>query len=178
MANVAWDSFGLLLVTADESGQELHVYNAGVLSVIEFCLSLSPILPYPLARTTAEPLVPQQLYTLHRGITTAVFQSLIFSADSRWLAATSARGTAHIFAIHPKYAGLNSVASPRDNIFLFPSSSGGEVTSDTHTSTTVTNLSRFLLSSGAADLKDAAVAPPIMLQAKVRCALLSPLHFS
>ncbi|KAI8590372.1 hypothetical protein BDZ88DRAFT_415084 [Geranomyces variabilis] len=44
------------------------------------------------------------LYKLERGYTAATIESIAFSHDSRWIGATTARGTTHVYHVDP-YAG-------------------------------------------------------------------------
>jgi hypothetical protein len=76
---LAWDCSGTLLVTSDIECRSFHVYRL-------FANGSTP---------------PQFIYSLWRGMTTAVVQDVAFSPDGRWIAASSARGTTHVFAIYP-----------------------------------------------------------------------------
>ena len=142
-----FDASGMLLATAPDNGQYLHVYQivavynnmshaeqaaAAVLGMAGNVVatsgqvgipsdSTSPVITSPTAgafgvssSTTAMPsvastavvvpvvYVTRQLYRLHRGITHALVRSLSFSSDSTLLAATSQRGTTHVFTILPQ----------------------------------------------------------------------------
>ena len=82
-SGLSFDQSGSILVTSMIDGQSLHVYS----------------LP-----------TGQLLYNLERGLSPAKIVHLAFSLDRKWFAATSARGTTHIFAIDPS-GSRASVAS-------------------------------------------------------------------
>lgn len=86
VAGMAFDSSGLLLLTADKRGHDFHVFR---------------IHPHPCGSALAS---VHHLYILHRGDTTAKVQDLVFSLDSRWAAVSTARGTTHVFPVTP-YGG-------------------------------------------------------------------------
>ena len=46
------------------------------------------------------------LYQLSRGITNAIIHQLQWSLDQRWLCATTARGTSHLWGVHPEGSSL------------------------------------------------------------------------
>nr|XP_002121003.3 breast carcinoma-amplified sequence 3 homolog [Ciona intestinalis] len=77
---------GRLLATADQLGHAFHVFS---------------VLPHPCGPTQA---AVHHLYTLRRGDTSAQVQELRFSWDSRWLCASTRRGTCHVFPVAP-YGG-------------------------------------------------------------------------
>jgi hypothetical protein len=83
----AFDLAGRLLVTASVTGRTLKVFKlAGKLAA---------------GGAGADP-SPQLVYALTRGtVTGAVICDVCFAPDSRWVAACSSHGTAHIFAINP-----------------------------------------------------------------------------
>lgn len=76
-----FDPSGLLLVTAPVDGQTLHVHR------------LFPEMP------SLDGSNQRLLYKIVRGVTHATILDAAFSADSRWLALSTARGTTHIFAM-------------------------------------------------------------------------------
>jgi hypothetical protein len=77
---LTFDPSGTLLATASGSGCEFHVYQ---------------ILPGAASHQAAH-----HIYTLLRGRTSVKITDISFSADSRWLAVSAARGTTHIYAIN------------------------------------------------------------------------------
>ncbi|KAJ1930423.1 hypothetical protein IWQ60_000289 [Tieghemiomyces parasiticus] len=52
----------------------------------------------------------RQLYRLSRGITDAAVESVTFSPDACWLAASTARGTTHVFPINPRGGPIDAPA--------------------------------------------------------------------
>jgi len=110
---LSFDPSGTLLVSADKRGHRFHLFRINT---------------HPCTSTLA---YVQHLYILHRGDTTARIQDIAFSADSRWVAISSMRGTTHVFPITPY---------------------GGTVGVRTHTTPHVVNkLSRFHRSAGLTD---------------------------
>ncbi|XP_047110731.1 breast carcinoma-amplified sequence 3 homolog [Schistocerca piceifrons] len=83
---LAFDSSGMLLLTADRRGHDFHLFR---------------IQPHPCGSSLA---AVHHLYTLHRGDTTAKVQDIAFATDSRWVAVSTHRGTTHVFPITP-YGG-------------------------------------------------------------------------
>lgn len=81
---------GRLLVTADSLGQYFNVFQINSNS-------------FKCTRT-----VVKHLYSLHRGDTNAKVRSISFSADSRWLAIGTKRGTTHIFPINSEGGPVNA----------------------------------------------------------------------
>lgn len=90
LATLAFSPSGLLLATASVKGHNINVFAlrpaTGALSALDS--------------------VPQgacsHLYKLHRGVTDAHVASLAFDSRGMWLAACTARGTAHLFAMRPE----------------------------------------------------------------------------
>jgi hypothetical protein len=73
-SHLSFDGSGTLLCSSSSEGQSLYVYA--------------------LPRGTL-------LYKFERGLRPAKIISVCFSPDRKWLAVTSARGTTHLFPIHP-----------------------------------------------------------------------------
>lgn len=90
VASCAFNPSGNVLITADISGREFHVFSIHV---------------HPVSSCDS---AVHHLYTLQRGDTTAQVHNFTFSQDSRWVSAVTRRGTAHIFPINP-YGGSPSV---------------------------------------------------------------------
>lgn len=86
IAAMAFDRTGTLLCTAPLSGKYLNVFQ---------------ILPDSGGDMLAGEKNIKLLYRLYRGFTTAHIQDIHFSVNSKWVAACSARGTIHIYAINP-----------------------------------------------------------------------------
>eukprot|EP01117_Protostelium_nocturnum_P009683 TRINITY_DN3459_c0_g1_i4.p1 TRINITY_DN3459_c0_g1~~TRINITY_DN3459_c0_g1_i4.p1 ORF type:complete len:637 (+),score=100.50 TRINITY_DN3459_c0_g1_i4:166-2076(+) len=86
---MAFDPSGSLLVTASIDGRYFNVFR------------VSPDSPNVVNSNI------KHLYKLQRGVTPASIQSISFSADSRWIAVNSIRGTTHIFAINPTGGPVN-----------------------------------------------------------------------
>ncbi|XP_063231006.1 breast carcinoma-amplified sequence 3 homolog isoform X2 [Bacillus rossius redtenbacheri] len=87
---LAFDPSGLLLLTADRRGHCFHLFR---------------VQPHPAGAASA---AVHHLYILHRGDTGAKVQGMAFSADSRWVAVSTMRGTTHVFPITP-YGGAVGV---------------------------------------------------------------------
>ncbi|XP_076801852.1 BCAS3 microtubule associated cell migration factor-like isoform X2 [Clavelina lepadiformis] len=96
VAFMEWGPSGKLLATADVLGHAFHVFS---------------ILPHPGGSPFG---AVHHLYTLWRGETLAQVQELRFSWDSRWLTASTLRGTCHIFPIAP-YGGQPNVRTHTSN---------------------------------------------------------------
>ncbi|KAL2712671.1 flocculation protein FLO11-like [Vespula squamosa] len=110
---MTFDLTGALLMTADKRGHDFHIFR---------------IQPHPGGPTLA---AVHHLYILHRGDTTAKVQDMTFSADTRWAAVSTVRGTTHVFPVAPY---------------------GGSVGVRTHLTPHVVNrLSRFHRSAGLTD---------------------------
>ena len=88
IAAMAFDRTGTLLCTAPLSGKYLNVFQ---------------ILPnfYSNGDSTSSEKNIKLLYRLYRGFTSAHIQDIHFSVNSKWVAACSARGTIHLYAINP-----------------------------------------------------------------------------
>eukprot|EP00286_Rhodomonas_abbreviata_P021225 CAMPEP_0181310148 /NCGR_PEP_ID=MMETSP1101-20121128/12427_1 /TAXON_ID=46948 /ORGANISM="Rhodomonas abbreviata, Strain Caron Lab Isolate" /LENGTH=938 /DNA_ID=CAMNT_0023416749 /DNA_START=207 /DNA_END=3020 /DNA_ORIENTATION=- len=78
-----FDPSGLLLVTAAVDGRNINLFeinsHAG----------------------KGGRSAPKHLYKLVRGVTSSAIQDIAFSIDTRWVAVTSNRGTAHLYPINP-----------------------------------------------------------------------------
>ncbi|XP_047369803.1 serine-rich adhesin for platelets-like isoform X3 [Vespa velutina] len=110
---MTFDLTGALLMTADKRGHDFHIFR---------------VQPHPGGPTLA---AVHHLYILHRGDTTAKVQDMTFSADTRWAAVSTVRGTTHVFPVAPY---------------------GGSVGVRTHLTPHVVNrLSRFHRSAGLTD---------------------------
>lgn len=90
IAGLSIDRSGLLIATCSIKGQNIHVYR------------LFPALQSKCAINDDMAQSYQLLYKLQRGITHAQIIDIAFSQDSKWITATSARGTSHVYAIHPE----------------------------------------------------------------------------
>ncbi len=66
------------------------------------CINIFRLFTHPCGSTMA---AVHHLYSCMRGSTPAKLVDLVFSADTRWLAATSNHGTTHVFGITP-YGGM------------------------------------------------------------------------
>ncbi|KAL9655029.1 hypothetical protein ABK040_008812 [Willaertia magna] len=93
---MAFDKTGTLLCTAPISGQYLNVFQIfpNNNSVVNSNYS-----PWEM-KSSSEKNV-KLLYRLYRGLTSATIQDIHFSVNSKWVAACSARGTIHLYAINP-----------------------------------------------------------------------------
>eukprot|EP00095_Tigriopus_kingsejongensis_P005566 maker-scaffold12_size759060-snap-gene-2.15 protein:Tk05566 transcript:maker-scaffold12_size759060-snap-gene-2.15-mRNA-1 annotation:"breast carcinoma-amplified sequence 3-like protein" len=110
-----FDSSGSLLLTSDKNGNYFNLFRA---------------VPHPAGACYS---AVHHLYSLYRGDTPGSVQDIAFSADTRWVAVSTLRGTTHIFPITPY---------------------GGPVGVRTHTSARVVNkLSRFHRSAGFDDYR-------------------------
>ncbi|KAG8234132.1 hypothetical protein J437_LFUL007498 [Ladona fulva] len=83
---LSFDPSGPLLLTADRAGHDFHIFRI-----------------HPGFGPSSSTAV-HHLYVLHRGDTTAKVQDIAFSMDSRWVAVSTLRGTAHVFPLTP-YGG-------------------------------------------------------------------------
>nr|CCA17273.1 conserved hypothetical protein [Albugo laibachii Nc14] len=90
IAALALDRSGLLIATCSTKGQNVHVYR------------LLPALDSKSAENNEMDQRYQLLYKLQRGITHVHIIDIAFSQDSKWITVTSARGTSHVYAIHPE----------------------------------------------------------------------------
>eukprot|EP01118_Nematostelium_gracile_P016781 TRINITY_DN7034_c0_g1_i1.p1 TRINITY_DN7034_c0_g1~~TRINITY_DN7034_c0_g1_i1.p1 ORF type:complete len:426 (+),score=73.63 TRINITY_DN7034_c0_g1_i1:87-1280(+) len=86
ISTLCFDPSGTLLVTASTGGTYLNVFQ------------ITPHSPNGTHR---------HLYKLQRGVTSTTIQGVTFSEDSRWMAASSIRGTTHIYAINPTGGNVN-----------------------------------------------------------------------
>ncbi|EDV21732.1 uncharacterized protein TRIADDRAFT_59756 [Trichoplax adhaerens] len=86
---LTFDPSGLLLLTAAELGQKIHVFR---------------IAPHTLSSSLCS---VHHLYTLYRGDTLATVKDISFSYDSRWISVSTAHGTTHIFPISPNGGIIN-----------------------------------------------------------------------
>jgi len=85
---LAFDPSGTMLITASVDGHNLNVFM---------------IIP-----SNGPPQNNfRHIYKLQRGLTNATIQHITFSDDSRWMTASSTRGTTHIFAINPAGGQVN-----------------------------------------------------------------------
>jgi len=96
LALLQFDASGSLLVSCSTDGQTVHVHR------------VVPRHPTEAACNATAP-SHQLLYRLNRGITRAAIRHVSFSDDLRWLAATSARGTTHVFPINPTGGPVNTL---------------------------------------------------------------------
>lgn len=81
---IKFDPSGLLLVTAAIDGRNINLFEVDP--------GVEP------GRST--PAAPKHLYKLVRGVTSSTIQDIAFSVDTRWVAVTSTRGTAHLYPIN------------------------------------------------------------------------------
>jgi len=99
LALLRFDPSGTLLATCSENGQTVHVHR------------ILPRNPSDLmkGKTSCHSSASHSLmYILTRGMTKATIRSIEFSSDSRWVSASTARGTTHIFAINPDGGSVNT----------------------------------------------------------------------
>jgi hypothetical protein len=79
ISTLAFDPTGTLLVTASERGNDVNVFRI---------------------QTGQSPLrAHRHIYTLERGITSAIIKDVSFSRDSKLLAFTSMHGTTHVYGV-------------------------------------------------------------------------------
>eukprot|EP01119_Soliformovum_irregulare_P018503 TRINITY_DN5696_c0_g1_i6.p1 TRINITY_DN5696_c0_g1~~TRINITY_DN5696_c0_g1_i6.p1 ORF type:complete len:661 (-),score=173.81 TRINITY_DN5696_c0_g1_i6:376-2358(-) len=126
---MTFDATGSILVTSSLSGTHFKVFQIGI--GIPPAGSTGPV--------STGTIRLKQLYDLQRGMTNATIQDIKISADTRWVAVSSTRGTTHMFAINPL---------------------GGPVTIDTHLRSATQKPSLFPLLP--------ADAPPISLNSVQR----------
>lgn len=81
LAELKFDTSGLILVTACVEGRDFNVFS---------------IQPHPWSIHLC---LVQHLYVLHRGDTCATIQHIHFRTDSRWISVSTLRGTSHIFPL-------------------------------------------------------------------------------
>ncbi|EFC41658.1 predicted protein [Naegleria gruberi] len=89
IAAMAFDRTGTLLCTAPISGKYLNVFQ-----ILPNCYGAN-------GDSIASEKNVKLLYRLYRGLTSAHIQDIHFSVNSKWVAACSARGTIHLYAINP-----------------------------------------------------------------------------
>mmetsp|Transcript_19865 Transcript_19865/g.57998 ORF Transcript_19865/g.57998 Transcript_19865/m.57998 type:complete len:967 (-) Transcript_19865:29-2929(-) len=83
---MCWSPSGDVLVTAPKSGQTLHLFGVNRATRVgeQHTMTLS------------------LRYKLVRGLTPSTIRRLSVSNNGKWVAATSSRGTTHIFAVDPR----------------------------------------------------------------------------
>eukprot|EP01113_Clastostelium_recurvatum_P020672 TRINITY_DN2446_c0_g1_i2.p1 TRINITY_DN2446_c0_g1~~TRINITY_DN2446_c0_g1_i2.p1 ORF type:complete len:1025 (+),score=298.39 TRINITY_DN2446_c0_g1_i2:247-3321(+) len=106
---LSFDPTGTLLVSSSVEGRSLNVYQItpSVPAVLSAAPGVLPGVP-PLEQT--KPVRP--LYKLVRGMTAATIHTVGFSKDSKWMAASTIRGTTHIFAINPLGGSVTLLTHP------------------------------------------------------------------
>ena len=106
LMQLAFDASGSLLVTADRDGIYLNVFQ---------CVGF-PTAATSSSSSRSSACIWRHLYRIYRGFRNALIRDLSFSGDSRWMAASSARGTIHLYALRreggpPSHASHNSAAT-------------------------------------------------------------------
>eukprot|EP00026_Physarum_polycephalum_P001335 Phypoly_transcript_01336.p1 GENE.Phypoly_transcript_01336~~Phypoly_transcript_01336.p1 ORF type:complete len:1082 (+),score=210.12 Phypoly_transcript_01336:99-3344(+) len=97
-----FDPSGTLLVTSSVDGHNFNVFQIGLSGMGTGAGAGSPSVA-----GVAQELTYRHLYKLVRGVTNATIQDICFSADSKWMAVSSTRGTTHIYAINPQGGPVN-----------------------------------------------------------------------
>ena len=110
VTRLQWGSDGSTLYYATSGGQTVTVY-----SVRPEPPGASGYLgdgnPGRVPRKSTQDIgVPWHIYDLHRGHSSANILSIVPSHDARWVAASTQRGTVHIFATNP-YGGPADISS-------------------------------------------------------------------
>ncbi|KAJ7576906.1 hypothetical protein C8J56DRAFT_971884, partial [Mycena floridula] len=84
VASLEWSQDGTVLSVAGKDGQALNLF--------QIC---------PASTNSSRSSPPNHLYSLRRGRTSAVIESIDFSADGRFVALGTKKRTIHVFAVNP-----------------------------------------------------------------------------
>eukprot|EP00297_Palpitomonas_bilix_P003983 CAMPEP_0113891822 /NCGR_PEP_ID=MMETSP0780_2-20120614/15004_1 /TAXON_ID=652834 /ORGANISM="Palpitomonas bilix" /LENGTH=748 /DNA_ID=CAMNT_0000881551 /DNA_START=51 /DNA_END=2300 /DNA_ORIENTATION=+ /assembly_acc=CAM_ASM_000599 len=117
IAVIKFDSNGSLIASATIYGQHVHVYRVMELSTKRRSVGVAsaPVghhRNYARGTRTAHEAV--HMYKLVRGTTHALIRDISFSATSRWVAVSSARGTCHVFVL-PVGRPFEKSSAPRSH---------------------------------------------------------------